>query len=431
MRETQPSLSFWSPPAGYAPLPSAIEGIELYGPAPRERNDEQTQSYKCSACAGVVQYTASQQRLTCPYCGHTQEIEADEVGEKADEFEFTLSAMQRAQYGWGSARRELVCESCGSVVAVSPDALTSTCAFCGSHRVHAQDVMGDMLRPSALIPFEVNEAQCRTTVADWLGRGWMHPSGLSRVRNFRELIGVYLPFWTFDARLRADWKAEVGTPKTKRYFSGGEWKTRTVIDWRWRSGQVQLPVDDLMIAGTSRISQIVLSKVLPFTLSGLQEYEPTYLAGWQAKGYDVELQEAWETGKERMREQAKRACHVDTGSSHVRNFRMSIDFADERWRYILLPVYLASYPFDDRTFQVMINGQSGKIAGQKPVDWQKVWLVIAAMLAPGVGLGLFGLLTLPLAGAGVVGLVLGLILFIAGLVGAAFIFKKARASEEA
>ena len=368
--------------------------------------------------------------LTCPYCGHTQDIEADEVGEKADEFEFTLTTMKRAQFGWGSARRELVCESCGSVVAVSPDALTSTCAFCGSHRVHAQDVLGDMLRPSALIPFKVDEARCRTAVADWLGRGWMHPSELGRVRDFRELTGVYLPFWTFDARLSADWRAEVGTPRTKRYFSGGEWKTRTVIDWRWRSGQVPLPVDDHMVAGTSRISQVVLNKVLPFELSGLQEYEPTYLAGWQAKGYDVELQEAWRIGKERMRQQAKTACHADTGSAHVRNFRMSIDFADERWRYVLLPVYLASYPFDGRTFQVMLNGQTGLIAGQKPVDWKKVWLVIAAMLAPGAGLGLLGLLTLPLAGAGVIGLVLGLIMFIAGLVGAAFVFKSARASEE-
>ena len=430
MRETNPSTPLWPPPAGFVPMPSRIGGIELYGPAPRDRPDEQTRSYRCSACGGVIAYSALQRRLTCPYCSHTQDIDADEVGEKADEFEFTLAAMKRAQYGWGNACRELVCESCGSAVAISPDALTSICAFCGSNRVHARDVAGDMLRPSALIPFEVDEAQCPTAVADWLGRGWMHPSGLSRVRNLRELTGVYLPFWTFDAHMSAGWRAEIGTPKSERYRSGGEWKTRTVVDWRWRSGQVHLSVDDQLIAGTSRVSQVVLNKVLPFDLSGLQEYEPAYLAGWQAKGYDVELREAWETGRERMREQAKRACYADTGSSHVRNFRMSIDFADERWRYLLLPIYLASYPLDDRTFQVMLNGQTGKIAGQKPVDWRKVWLVIAALLAPGAGLGLLGLLTLPLAGVGFIGLVLGFILFIAGLVGAVFVFKQARSSEE-
>ncbi|MBU0703115.1 MAG: hypothetical protein KKC18_04540, partial [Chloroflexi bacterium] len=127
----------------------------------------------------------------------------------------------------------------------------------------------------------------------------------------------------------------------------------------------------------------------------------------------------------------KRACYSDTGSSHVRNMRMTAHFADEHWRYVLLPVYLTSYHFDDHTFQVMVNGQSGNVAGQKPVAWVRVWLAIAAMLSPGAILGLLGLLTIPLGGIGVVGLVVGFILFVAGLIGAVIVFQKARASEEA
>jgi hypothetical protein len=132
-----------------------------------------------------------------------------------------------------------------------------------------------------------------------------------------------------------------------------------------------------------------------------------------------------------MRRRAKRACYSDTGSSHVRNFHMAADFADERWRYVLLPVYLASYPFAEQTFQVMVNGQTGKVAGQKPVAWVRVWLAIAAMLVPGACLGLLGLLTIPVAGIGAVGLVLGFILLVTGMIGAIIVFQKARASEKA
>jgi hypothetical protein len=277
----------------------------------------------------------------------------------------------------------------------------------------------------------VDQERLQAQVAGWLGRGWMHPPELRNVRALRELTGVYLPFWTFDAHIRANWKAEVGTPKTERSYSDGEWKTRTVIDWNWRSGRVHLPIDDHLGAGTAHVSRVILNKVAPFDLGGLVEYEPGYLAGWQAKAYDVPLQEAWELAKEEMRERAKRACHSDTGSSHVRNFRMTADFADERWRYILLPVYLASYRFEDRAFQVMVNGQTGSVAGQKPVAWVRVWLVIAAMLSPGACLGLLGLLTLALGGVGVAGLVVGFILLVAGLIGAIIVFQKARASEEA
>ena len=429
MNETKQKTALWPPPEGFIAVPSLVEGIELYAPAPEEKPDE-TRTFKCRYCGGVISYSATQRRLTCPYCGRAQEIAAEEVGQAAAEFEFTLETMEQARYGWGEERRELVCESCGAVVTVAPDVLTSTCAFCGSNRVLARNATGDVLRPTSLIPFVVDQARCHAQVTEWLGRGWMHPPELRHVRALREMAGVYLPFWTFDAHVRADWKAEVGTARTERYRSGGEWKTRTVIDWHWRSGRVPLPINDHLGPGTARVSRVILRKVAPFDLHGLVEYDPGYLAGWQAKTYDVLLPQAWEIAKEEMRERAKRACYSDTGSSHVRNFRMTADFADERWRYVLLPVYLASYHFDDHTFQVMVNGQTGEVAGQKPVAWLRVWLAIAAMLTPGAFVGLLGLLTLVVGGIGVVGLVFGFVLLVAGLVGAIFVFKKARESEE-
>ncbi len=429
MSETKQKATLWPPPEGFVPVPSQVEGIELYAPAPEEEPEE-TRTFKCRHCGGVIAYSATQRQLTCPYCGRTQEVDAEEVGQAAAEFEFTLETMERARYGWGAERRELVCESCGAVVTVAPDTLTSTCAFCGSNRVLARNGAGDVLRPTSLIPFVVDQRRCQTQVTEWLGRGWMYPPELRSVRALREMTGIYFPFWTFDTHIRADWKAEVGTAKTKRYYENGKWKTRTVIEWSWRSGRVHLPINDHLVAGTAQVSRVILRKVAQFDLHGLVEYASGYLAGWQAKTYDVLLPQAWEIAKEEMREQSKRACYRDTGSSHVRNFRMTADFADERWRYILLPLYLSSYRFDGRTFQVMVNGQTGKVAGQKPVAWLRVWLVIAALLSPGAFLGLAGLLTLALGGIGVFGLVLGFILLVAGLIGAIFVFQKARASEE-
>ena len=223
MGEIKRKAALWPPPEGFVPVPSQVEGIELYAPAP-EKETEETRTFKCRHCGGVISYSASERELACPYCGRTQEVEAEEVGQAAAEFEFTLETMEQAQRGWGEARRELVCESCGAVVAVAPDTLTDTCAFCGSNRVLARDAVGDALRPTALLPFVVDKERCQALVAEWLGQGWMHPSELRDVRTLRELAGVYLPYWTFDARIRANWKAEVGTERTKRYYEDGEWR---------------------------------------------------------------------------------------------------------------------------------------------------------------------------------------------------------------
>jgi hypothetical protein len=313
---------------------------------------------------------------------------------------------------------------------VAPTVLTNTCAFCGSNRVLARAAEGDIIRPTALIPFVVDLPAGQAKVAEWLGAGWMHPAGLRAVRALRDLAGVYLPFWTFDADIRSNWDAEVGTPRTVTYRQGGKRRTRTEIDWRWQSGRVRVPVNDHLVVGTRHVSRSILRKVWPFDLSQLADYDPGYLAGWQAHKHDIELSEAWEVAKSRIRDEAKRACHRDTGSSHVRNFRMTADFADERWRYVLLPVYLASYRFADRIYQVMVNGQTGKVAGQKPVDWRKVWLVIAAVFLPGACLGLLGLVTLPLGGVGGGIMAFGFVLLAAALIGAIAIVMRARESEQ-
>lgn len=426
---SRPAAPEWSPPKGFVAIPSQVPGIEVYAPAPEEQAEE-TKTFKCRHCGGVIAYSAAERRLACPYCGRTQDVDAEEVGRAADQFEFTLEAMARPQYGWGEERRELVCESCGAVVAVAPRDLTNTCAFCGSNRVLTRAAEGDVLRPTALIPFAIDQPACQARVAEWLGRGWMHPAELRGGRGLRELAGIYLPYWTFDAETRATWKAEVGTPRTVTYRSGGQRRTRTEIRWRWRSGRVRLPFNDHLVAGTKHVSHSILRRVIPFDLDQLAEYDPGYLAGWQAHKYDVALDEAWELAKAEIRESTRHAARRDTGSPHVRNFRMTIDFADERWRYVLLPVYLSSYRFGERVYQVMVNGQTGRVAGHKPVDWRKVWLVIAAVFLPGACLGLLGLVTLPLGGVGAGLLAIGFVLLAAALIAGIVIFTKARGSEQ-
>ena len=136
-----------------------------------------------------------------------------------------------------------------------------------------------------------------------------------------------------------------------------------------------------------------------------------------------------ETGKRTIREKARKACHADIPTHHVRNFSMSADFSDEAWRYILLPVYLSSYKFEDKVYQVMVNGQTGATAGQKPVAWWKIWLAIAAILSPGVILGLIGLPLLLLGGAGMIPIAIGFFLFIIGIIISVFLYNKARRSE--
>ena len=159
-----------------------------------------------------------------------------------------------------------------------------------------------------VLPFKIQAEACAQIARKWLGSSWMTPANLRQISQLGKFTPIYLPYWTLDSTTHADWKAEVGHPKTERYYDNGEWKTRTVIEWRWESGHVDLVIDDLVVSGTSRLSRILLEKVQDFNLEGLADYDPQFLAGLQAQAYDVTLEQAWEAGRGQMREKTRQAC---------------------------------------------------------------------------------------------------------------------------
>lgn len=422
-----------SPPAGYMRVDSQVPGVIVYAPQPKTVQADQAKRFNCPNCGAAIAYDVAAGGIACEYCGYTAPVKSIHVGKTADEFEFTLETVSQAERGWGIKRQLLHCDACGAELSLPEGRLSTTCPFCASNQVNISTSLEETLRPRFIIPFKIPTEQTRRLAADFLGKGWFHPDQLKAATVIQRISGIYLPFWTFDTQVEAQWRAQVGYEHTERHYNAHEkrWETRTRIVWRWENGHVQLSIDDLLVSGSSpkHISQHILKNIYPFQMQSLMAYEPGFLAGWQAQAYQTTLTDAWESGKSLIRENARQACYQDIPTHHIRNFSMSADFEDEEWRYILLPVYLASYQFEDEIYQLMINGQTGSVAGQKPVAWWKVWLAIGAMLTPGIILGMIGLPLMLIGGAGVIPIGLGIILFILGLILSILLYNKARGSE--
>ena len=253
----------------------------------------------------------------------------------------------------------------------------------------------------------------------------MTPGSMRRLARIADFVPVFIPFWTFDSTANATWRAEVGHTQTSRRYNSQtkSWTTTSKTVWRWESGSVNHFFDDLVISGTTRLSKHLLEQIDDYNLNDLLEYEPKLLAGQQAQAYDLPLDAAWETARHAMREHTRKQCRKQASTNKIRNFSMNLDFSDESWRYILLPVYIAIYHYQQKRFQVMINGQSGVIAGQRPADWIKIWLVALAAMSPSFGLGLIGLILMYYTGSGFPFL---LVAFVAAVIGIIIAFHQVR-----
>ncbi len=358
------------PPDGYIPAESDRDGVTIFIPAPENHNDHQkVVEFDCPRCSGDSAFSADSGVLECKFCGFQQAPAGVKVGRQASEEQFRVTTLKAAKEGWGTNdRHDVVCQNCGTHESVSADMLTHNCAFCGSSRVVQTETIEDVLRPSALIPVEVTQEQLEEILNDWFSSSWLLPEKLKNIVANVEPDRVFLPFWTFDAHSQASWRAQVGHTVTTG--TGKNRRTKTV--WRWESGNASLSFDDHMVSGSKRISENLKSELGSYNMHGLVNYDPDYLAGSIAQAYDIELEHAWRIGRKAFREATRRACRQQASSGKIRNFSMELEFDNESWRYILLPVLMASYQFDNQTHRIVINGQTGKIFGQRPVDWRKV-----------------------------------------------------------
>lgn len=147
------------------------------------------------------------------------------------------------------------------------------------------------------------------------------------------------------------------------------------------------------------------------------------------QAYETPLNDAWQSAKQQMRADTERLCEQDTGSSHVRNMSIDMSYDDEQWRYVLLPLYLAGYSFAGQYYNIMLNGQTGKLAGNKPVDWKKVrtitWLIALIPLL----LALIGFIVMQISGNSGL-LTFGALASLAGIVVSISLYSQAKKAEK-
>lgn len=349
--------------------------------------------HACAACGAEGEWNPARQALVCTHCGTVAPMDLDEESGEVRERDLvrTLREIPEAGRGWDAERLSVRCGSCDAVSVLEAGQVGTNCEFCGSTQLVGYEEIKAPIRPESLLPFRLDRGVARERARRWLRGRWFAPGALKK-KAVDALRGVYLPYWTFDAQVFCPWTADAGfyhyTTETYRDKDGNTRK-RQVRHVRWRPmrGVVEHFFDDHPIAGTRGVDRGLLAGIEPFPNHELVPYETEYLAGFSVEHYQVVLFDAYEQAREGMREELRKLCARDIPGDTYRDLEIAPEFSGQTFKHILVPVWLASYRFREKVYQLLVNGSTGEVAGRYPKSWGKILLAVlgaGALVAIGV-----------------------------------------------
>lgn len=348
--------------------------------------------FACPACGGDSHWNPTKNALVCTYCGTEAPGELDEASGEVREIDLVTALREFGadHRGWKSERVSVKCQSCDAISVFDETTSAQRCEFCGSAQMLPYEQREAPISPESLLPFDVDESQVRESMRQWYGSRWFAPNRLKKGAMTDTVKGVYIPYWTFDAQAHADWTAQSGYYYyvTERYRdSQGNQRSRRVRKVRWKnsSGALDHFFDDELVSGTKGVDGDLLTKVEPFPTKKLIPYDPGYVSGWLVEQYQIDLVAAAQRSEQRMDSKLKTMCARDVPGDTHRFLKVHSSYRDRTFKHILVPVWLLSYRYGQKSFQVLVNGVTGEIAGRYPKSfWKIFFLVIFVLLVAGV-----------------------------------------------
>ena len=337
--------------------------------------------FPCEKCGAALKFVPGASALQCDYCGHKQTIPqcAEEVREMSFE---ELAAHIHVDSGVvTSADGERRCDGCGAMVLINKKLATDSCPFCGTHLDNPIAAMKPMMMPQAVLPFAISENTAKDEFRKWVKSRWFAPNSFTRMADLGRVSGLYVPYWTYDSMTWSWFRGERGDAYYVTVGSGKNKRRERRIRWSHVSGQVDHWFDDVLVCASHSVPDKLVVALEPWDLSALQSYRPDFLSGFQSERYQVDAKEGFGIARKIMDEVIRGLVRRRIGGDEQRIHSVSTQVGNITFKHVLLPIWLAAYRYQDKTFRVLINARTGEVQGERPWSWIKITLAVLLGIA--------------------------------------------------
>lgn len=314
--------------------------------------------YKCPSCTAPLKFNPKSQKWDCDYCGSTYKLE----DLKKNDQKYEKKQVKKVDFD------TYRCPDCGAEIIADKNTTATFCLYCKNTAIIKDRLVGSF-EPDKIIPFQKNKDDAIEAFKKVTNRKPLAPKEFSKKENIDEMSGVYIPFWLYD--IKANGNISGKATKVTSWISGDYSYTRTDTFSIGREGYMnflKVPFD-----GSTRFDDAIMNSIEPFDYSQLKDFNHSYLSGFYSEKYDVDDKQGLENVKIRVKNSVEDVLRSEIrGYSTVSIAKGDVSLDDIKTYYVLLPVWMLNIKYKDKIYTFAMNGQTGKMIGNIPVDRTKV-----------------------------------------------------------
>jgi len=322
--------------------------------------------YECPNCGGNLKFDIPSQLLKCDYC-HTvkdpYEVTKEQDAEENDVFDVTV----------------FTCPQCGGEIMSTDTSAAEFCSFCGASTILSSRISREN-RPAQIIPFKQTKEACKKAYIARMKRAPFAPDELKDEKHIDSFRGIYMPYWSYNISQEGPVLL-----KGEKSYGRGDY---TYTDHYDLSGRIDASYNNLSYDASASFADSISEQIAPFHVRDKKEFTPSFLSGFYADTSDVDsdlykndaIEIANKTSYDNIR---KVPAFADLKLSCAKNnFALTTTFHTycEPPCRVMYPVWFMSYRKNDRVAYATVNGQTGKVAADIPVDLKK-YVISSVLLA--------------------------------------------------
>lgn len=337
----------------------------------------ETDIHKCPSCGAFMVFSPKHKKLHCDYCHSTIEIVADKSREIV--YKDTVFTDFKENV-WNDEVVSYRCNSCGAVCVMDKYVVADKCPFCSVTNIAQIDNL-PTIKPNAVIPFNITEECAKNYFLKWLKGKLFAPNRLKKTLKVDRLKGLYIPCWTYDLITNASYSGVLYKRVVKRVGSGKNARTVVKTINIPVSGKLSKNYDDIIIEASHQLTPKDIKKIGGYRTNDSREYKNQYLAGFSAERNDISVVDGLGEAKKIVYKDYEKSIISRHGADGIRTLNINIDYKHITYKYVMLPLWMSSYKYNEKQYRYIVNGESGKVYGNIPISPIKA--TFAALLGIG------------------------------------------------